>query len=149
MPAILRSVDPKTRRVFGVNRTTGEKIVARALQFQKRLLKEMKLPTDQSDRIAAGTVHAFQGAEADIIIRDLVDSRDQPIGRLYRGDTGNRLVNVAISRAQGKLILIGDPETFLNGSGYQAVDRFRNILSHRFSVAQGNVIRAKDLRIGL
>jgi len=111
----------------------------------KRLIKDMKLPAVQGDRITIGTVHAFQGAEADIVICDLVDSRDQPIGKLYRGDTGNRLVNVAISRAQGKLILIGDPETFLNGSGYQAVERFRNILSHRFSYAQGNVIRAKDL----
>jgi superfamily I DNA and/or RNA helicase len=113
----------------------------------KRLLKDMKLPAEQSDRITVGTVHAFQGAEADIIIFDLVDSRQHPIGRLYRGDTGNRLVNVAISRAQGKLVLIGDPETFLNGAGYQAVDRFRNILSLRFSGAQGNVIRAKDLKI--
>ncbi len=113
----------------------------------KRLLKDMKLPAEQSDRIIVGTVHAFQGAEADIIICDLVDSHDQPIGKLYKGDTGNRLVNVAISRAQGKLVLIGDPDTFLNGSGYQAVDRFRNILSLRFSVAQGNVIQAKDLGI--
>jgi hypothetical protein len=113
----------------------------------KRLLKDMKLPEEQSDRIAVGTVHAFQGAEADIIVCDLVDSSDQPIGKLYRGDTGNRLINVAISRAQGKLVLIGDPDTFLNGSGYQAVERFRNILSHRFSAAQGNVIRAKDLGI--
>jgi hypothetical protein len=77
----------------------------------------------------------------------LVDSSDQPIGRLYRGETGNSLINVAISRAQGKLVLIGDPETFLNGSGYQSLDRFRNILSLRFSKAQGNVIRANDLGI--
>ena len=111
----------------------------------KRLIKDMNLLTSQSERVMIGTVHAFQGAEADIIICDLVDSRQHPIGKLYRGDTGNRLVNVAISRAQGKLVLIGDPETFLNGPGYQGVDRFRNILSHRFSTLQGNVIRAKDL----
>ena len=103
----------------------------------KRLIKDMNLLTSQSERVMIGTVHAFQGAEADIIICDLVDSRQHPIGKLYRGDTANRLVNVAISRAQGKLVLIGDPETFLNGPGYQGVDRFRNILSHRFSTLQG------------
>jgi len=116
---------------------------------EKRLLKDMNLPVSQAERVNIGTVHAFQGAEADIIICDLVDSRHHPVGKLYRGDTGNRLVNVAISRAQGKLILIGELETFLNGPGYQAVDRFRNILSHRFSAAQGNVIRAKDLGMQL
>ena len=113
----------------------------------KRLLKDMNLPGSQADRVNVGTVHAFQGAEADIIICDLVDCRNHTVGKLYRGDTGNRLVNVAISRAQGKLVFIGDPETFLSGQGYQAVGRFRNILTHRFSKAQGNVIRAKDIGI--
>ena len=111
----------------------------------KQLLKEMKLTSDQADRIKIGTVHAFQGAEANVIIWDMVDTRNHPIGKLYRGDTGNRLTNVAISRAQGKLVLIGDPEAFLTAPGYQAVERLRNILPNRFSRAQGNVIRVRDL----
>ena len=111
----------------------------------KHLLKDMKLTSDQADRIKIGTVHAFQGAEANVIIWDMVDTRNHPIGKLYRGDTGNRLTNVAISRAQGKLVLIGDPEAFLNAPGYQAVERLRNILPNRFSRAQGNVIRVGDL----
>lgn len=113
----------------------------------KRLLKEMNFPSAQVDRLKVGTVHAFQGAEADVIIWDLVDTRYHPLGKLYRADTGNRLANVAISRAQGKLVLIGDPETFLSAPGYQAVERLRNILTLRFSGSQGNVIRVKDLGI--
>jgi very-short-patch-repair endonuclease len=57
--------------------------------------------------IEVGTVHAFQGGEADIVIFDMVDGppRSQP-GLLFRDDTGMRLVNVAVTRARGKLIFI-------------------------------------------
>ncbi len=57
--------------------------------------------------IEVGTVHAFQGGEADIVIFDMVDGppRNQP-GLLFRDDTGMRLVNVAVTRARGKLIFI-------------------------------------------
>lgn len=113
----------------------------------KRLLREMNFPSAQADRLKVGTVHAFQGAEADVIIWDLVDTLSHPVGKLYRGDAGNRLANVAISRAQGKLVLIGDPETFSSAPGYPEVGRLRNILTLRFSGSDGNVIRAKDLGI--
>lgn len=110
-------------------------------------LKENQLPTQQADRIKIGTVHAFQGAEANVIIWDMVDTGNHPVGRLYRGDTGNRLANVAISRAQGKLLLIGDIEAFLSAPGYQAVERLRNILPNRFSRSAGNIVRVNDLNL--
>ncbi len=57
--------------------------------------------------IEVGTVHAFQGGEADVVIFDVVDGppRPQP-GFLLRDDVGFRLLNVAFTRARGKLILI-------------------------------------------
>jgi superfamily I DNA and/or RNA helicase len=57
--------------------------------------------------IEVGTVHAFQGGEADIVIFDMVDGppRARP-GMLFRDDTGMRLVNVAVTRARGKLVFI-------------------------------------------
>ncbi|MEW6084205.1 MAG: AAA domain-containing protein [Chloroflexota bacterium] len=57
----------------------------------------------------AGTVHQFQGSDADVVIFDMVDGVGrQKIGSLLRGDTGIRLVNVAITRAKGKFIIIAD-----------------------------------------
>ena len=59
--------------------------------------------------IDAGTVHQFQGSDADVIIFDMTDSaKRKGVGNLLRGDTGLRLVNVAITRAKGKFILIAN-----------------------------------------
>ena len=59
------------------------------------------------DRIEVGTVHSFQGGEADVVIFDIVDGPPrQRSGILFRDDAGMRLVNVAVTRARGKLILI-------------------------------------------
>lgn len=56
-----------------------------------------------------GTIHQFQGSEADIVIFDVVDGRGRKkLGQLLRDDAGVRLVNVAITRARGKLILLAD-----------------------------------------
>jgi superfamily I DNA and/or RNA helicase len=57
----------------------------------RRLLRERSLPPDQTKRLRLGTVHAFQGSEADVIIWDPVDTRNHKIGRLYQQDTGDRL----------------------------------------------------------
>ncbi len=57
--------------------------------------------------IFVGTVHSYQGGESDVVVFDLVDGfpRNGP-GSLLRGDTAMRLVNVALTRARGKLILV-------------------------------------------
>jgi hypothetical protein len=57
--------------------------------------------------VEAGTIHQFQGSEADVVIFDMVDGAGRPgLGKLLKGDTGLRLVNVAITRARGKVILL-------------------------------------------
>jgi hypothetical protein len=85
---------------------------------QVKLLREL-LRTDRPDNpsptqrslIEAGTVHQFQGSEADVVIFDLVDGPGRShLGILLRGDTGTRLLNVAITRARGKFVLIADSE---------------------------------------
>lgn len=99
---------------------------------QVRALKEglraVDVNVEQRRDIAVGTVHAFQGSEADLVIWDLVESRDEPIGMLYRGDTGDRLTNVAISRAKGKLVLVGDRHAFKLAPQSAAVRGLRNVL---------------------
>lgn len=75
-------------------------------------------------RIKSSTVHSFQGSEQDIIIFDTVDTLtsddEQTLGALYRdtqlagNDTGetDRLINVAVSRAKSKFILVTDYSFF-------------------------------------
>ncbi|MGH7493336.1 MAG: AAA domain-containing protein [bacterium] len=83
---------------------------------QVRLLKKAIMQEQRADRspykeieLESGTVHQFQGSDADVVIFDMVDGagRSGP-GALLRGDTGIRLVNVAITRAKGKFILLAD-----------------------------------------
>ena len=56
-------------------------------------------------------MHQFQGSDADVVIFDMVDGIGRPgLGALLRGDTGMRLVTVAITRAKGKLIVLADKD---------------------------------------
>jgi superfamily I DNA and/or RNA helicase len=67
-----------------------------------------------SDLIVASTIHRFQGSERDCIIFDLVEGKPLSPGKLTIGEfktsESGRLVNVAISRAKGKFILVGNSE---------------------------------------
>ncbi|AVX32263.1 AAA domain-containing protein [Carboxydocella thermautotrophica] len=64
---------------------------------------------DKGKRIIAATVHKFQGSERDIIIYDVVESFPQKKASiLINGHETDRLVNVAVTRARGKLINIAD-----------------------------------------
>lgn len=61
--------------------------------------------------VAAGTAHSFQGSEATVVILDLVN--DEPhwkVGMFMpRNDEANkRLLNVAVTRARRRLIIVGD-----------------------------------------
>ena len=81
--------------------------------LRQRIRAERKAATTPYDDvdIEAGTVHQFQGSDADVVIFDLVDGRGRNgVGRLLREDAGIRLVNVALTRAKGKLIVIADKE---------------------------------------
>jgi superfamily I DNA and/or RNA helicase len=111
----------------------------------KRLLRDTNLPNSSRVRLKIGTVHAFQGSEADVIIWDLVDSEHHSIGKPYQGETGNRLANVAITRARTKLVLVGDRNVFLEGRGSNMVGAFRNILGLHFLPRLGNVILTREL----
>ncbi|MDX2249189.1 MAG: AAA domain-containing protein [Bacteroidia bacterium] len=62
--------------------------------------------------IQVNTIHAYQGSEMDVIIWDLVDTYQKGPGLLYCDEVGDRLVNVAISRAKSRLIIIGDFQLF-------------------------------------
>ena len=83
---------------------------------QSRLILAMIRDLQEKDkkykRITCATVHQFQGSEKAIIIFDAVDCFRMPYpGVLLTGkknDNANRLFNVAMTRAQGKFIFVGN-----------------------------------------
>lgn len=91
------------------------------VNLYKKAIESMKLSSEISSRIKIGTIHSFQGSEADLLIYDLVESKNNRLGRLYWLNTGERLVNVAISRAKSKLIVIGDIEAIKAGKGHNNI----------------------------
>ena len=110
-------------------------------------VRALPLADEQKDRLVVGTVHAFQGSENDVIIWDLVDDRESRIGKLYHGDTGNQLTNVAISRAKGKLVLVGDRDAFFIAKAGELVRKLRPILTQHFPLGSPRVIDWKDFSL--
>ncbi len=80
------------------------------------MVRDMDNKSEQSHNISCATVHQFQGSEKPVIIYDAVECyREKYIGGLLgdnRNNTANRLFNVAVSRAQGKFIMIGNRAFF-------------------------------------
>ena len=103
----------------------------------KKAISNFNIINHPSFIIKAGTIHSFQGSESDVIIFDMVDSpysydgNQMPIGNLFYQKTGERLINVAISRAIGKLIIVGCSTHLLNGPKYAQVSiKVRRIIDN-------------------
>jgi len=73
------------------------------------------------EKIKVGTIHTFQGSECDLIILDIVEKSPVAVSRLFDRSDGERLVNVALSRARNKLIVVGDTKRFNGGAGIAKV----------------------------
>jgi hypothetical protein len=73
------------------------------------LLDHRNIPVEQ---VQCATVHRFQGNERDVVILDIVDGPPLAPGTLLCGRGPNsasaNLLNVSLSRARGKLILLMD-----------------------------------------
>ncbi|MGN1099309.1 MAG: DEAD/DEAH box helicase, partial [Christensenellales bacterium] len=69
----------------------------------------LDLHVGQENGVYCSTIHQFQGRESNVIIFDTVDAYPmKKIGKmLSQGDNSNRLINVAMTRAEGKFILLG------------------------------------------
>ena len=102
----------------------------------KALFSKKEYDTDFQDRIKIGTVHTFQGSECDVIIFDMVDclkfekGKTPYFGRIYGGEDGEQLMNVAISRAKHKLIVVCDPECIKRCPGGKVSDRTKTIFNY-------------------
>jgi len=76
-------------------------------ELLRLLIREARLENE----VQAGTAHSFQGREAPVVVLDLVN--DEPQWRVNLFTPGldqemRRLLNVSVSRAQGRLVVVGD-----------------------------------------
>ena len=77
---------------------------------QVAAIRRLLAAANVSDQAECSTVHRFQGRERDVVILDLVDASPMPPSALV-GDSPN-LLNVSISRARGKLVIVADVAYF-------------------------------------
>ena len=86
------------------------------VQYLRRLLKKREFFKPYRSLISVNTVDGFQGQERDIILISLVRANDEgQIGFLR----DLRRMNVAISRARMKLIILGDASTMTRHPFYK------------------------------
>ncbi|RZL61735.1 MAG: DUF2075 domain-containing protein [Pedobacter sp.] len=85
------------------------------IQFLKTLVEENEMLITHQDKIAVNTIDSFQGQERDIVYISLTRSNAQnSIG--FLSDT--RRMNVAMTRARKKLVIIGDSATLSKSKFY-------------------------------
>jgi len=99
-------------------------------RYLRGVLSTMNL---DSTVISAATVHTFQGNERDVIVLDFVDDNPLPLGVLlatYEHDDrddvseGERLLNVAMTRARKRLLFVGNFEYLASKAAQDSLLRF-------------------------
>lgn len=108
------------------------------------LIRENKLDRE----VRAGTVHTFQGSEAPVMIFDLVN--DEPHWKVAmfmqsRSEDFKRLLNVALTRAQRRLIIVGDFDYVAKQGKKAFIGELIDFLRDRYPVVEA----AKILPAGL
>jgi len=93
---------------------------------QSRLIRQRLANLREGQQIACQTVHRFQGGERDVVILDTVDTAPLAPGILLAGQapdsSAQNLINVSISRARGKLIIICDVAYFKTNSPHSIIN---------------------------
>lgn len=76
------------------------------------MVRDLREKNETFKKVSCATVHQFQGSEKSIIIYDAVDCYRMPYpGTLLttiKNNTANRLFNVALTRTQGKFMMIAN-----------------------------------------
>jgi superfamily I DNA and/or RNA helicase len=87
-------------------RKLSDAVVDNMASGQLQNLSAPEFEMSKAKRLGA-TVDEFQGSEADIVIASLVRNNDEKIGKGLGFLADDRRVNVLLSRARHKLILVG------------------------------------------
>lgn len=108
------------------------------------LIRDLQERNDKFTNINCATVHQFQGSEKPVIIYDAVDCfRMSYPGTLLtslKNDTANRLFNVALTRAQGKFILVANRDFLLRKkiSKKLIFTKFLEVMYRKDKILNGN-----------
>ncbi len=85
---------------------------------QSKLIQNLIHDAGLKEQVRVGTVHKFQGLEFDIIIFDTVESPDIPPRLDFiaggKATEALRLINVAVTRARHKLIIVANTRHIMN-----------------------------------
>jgi hypothetical protein len=76
-----------------------------------RLVSLLLRDREPKKEILAGTTHSFQGSEAPVVILDLVNGEPHRRAGMFDAaynEEHQRLLNVAVTRAQRRLVVVGD-----------------------------------------
>ena len=117
---------------------------AQVMHLRNKVTSSIKMPID------VNTVDQFQGQDKDIIIYSCTRSTPRKINRSAHGNADElktstdimcdkRRLNVALTRAKSKLIIIG------NGPALQSYEPFRNLLAYLESNDDVFQIKSTDL----
>jgi hypothetical protein len=109
---------------------------------QARLIRSLT----RGEAITCATIHRFQGSESEVVIIDLVDTAPLRPGALLNdpapGSAAHALVNVSVSRAKAKLIVLADLGYF-RGEGQGPVVDLLRAIEQRGLVVSGGVDAAR------
>ncbi len=119
--------------------------VDRIKQLIKFEYKERGLP-DDANLIKAGTIHSFQGNEADVVIFDLVLDEPHWKANLFMTDGDmnaelKKLFNVAVTRARFKLFVVCNVKYLRQRAKNNALSE---LLDHLVDIKKYKVIDAKN-----
>lgn len=110
------------------------------------MIRDMSEIDDRYRSFASATVHQFQGSEKPVIVYDAVDCYRMPYpGALLtsmKNDTADRLYNVAVTRAQGKFILVANRDYLVRKrlSKNLLFSKMMNFMQNRNCIIQGEEI---------
>ncbi|MEU4710579.1 AAA domain-containing protein [Nocardia salmonicida] len=112
-----------------------------ALQAEATLEAMRQVESDRPMLAEVGTAHRFQGREFGVVVFDLVESEDGPgmwMAKATRGPEANgwsrsglRLFNVAVTRVQQRVYIIGSRHRVKNAAADSALGALNQMLTDR------------------
>ncbi|MEB3223111.1 MAG: AAA domain-containing protein [Candidatus Sericytochromatia bacterium] len=101
-------------------------------------------------RFEASTIHKSQGAQQDTVVVDLTAHDATKAQQFFTGDSAENLLNVAMSRAQQRLVIVGNMDLIRRLAPTSAYwRRFLDLIQERFEVVSAwKVIEDHTARLG-